>query len=283
MTDGSIEVRPLTGTIGAEIFGVDISTGLSNRAYDEIHRAFLEHKVIFLRDQNLTPPQLIEFARHFGSPGVYPFIKHIDGYPEVIELLKTETDTVNFGCHWHSDTTYMPEPFLGTLLYALETPPYGGDTLFADMAAAYEALSDGMKDLLDGLQAINSSAQHRIGGRAQKMKVLSGMKDTYVEESEAMEAVHPVIRTHPETGRKALFVNRSHTVRFDGMTTEESEPLLEYLFDHSVKSEFLCRFRWAPGSLALWDNRCTMHQAINDYGGFRRRMHRVTIEGDEPR
>ncbi|MBT6093526.1 MAG: taurine dioxygenase [Rhodospirillaceae bacterium] len=278
----SIEIRPLAGVIGAEIFGVDVASGLSNLAREQIHQAFLDHKAIFFRDQNLSPRQLVDFAGLFGKPGIYPFVKHVDDYPEIIELLTTETDTVNFGRNWHSDTTYMPKPFLGTVLYALETPSFGGDTQFANMTAAYEALSDGMKAMLDGLHAVNSSAQKRLGGRANKMKALSAMKDTYVKESEPIEAVHPVVRTHPETGEKALYVNRSHSVHFDGMTEEESEPVLKYLFDHCTRPEFLCRFRWEPGSIAVWDNRCTLHQAIGDYFGSRRRMHRVTLEGDAP-
>ncbi len=281
-TTDQIEIRPLTGAIGAEIFGVDLSGSLSNSLHEEIQQAFLKYKVIFFRDQTLTPAQQLEFSSHFGKPGIYPFLNHIEGYPEVIELLTTETDTVNFGSNWHSDTTYMPEPFLGTCLYALETPPYGGDTMFVNMTAAYEALSEGMKETLNGLRAVNTSAQKRSGGRAAKMKALSGMKDAYDMKSDVIEAIHPVVRTHPETGEKALYINKSHTERFDGWTDAESDPILNFLFDHCIKTEFVCRFRWEPGSLAFWDNRCTLHQAVGDYQGHRRRMHRVTIDGDAP-
>ena len=277
-----IDVRPVAGALGAEIHGVDLAQPLSNRVFDEIHQAFLDNLVIFFRDQAITPQQQVAFAGRFGKPGIYPFIAGLEEAPEVTEILKTEDDTENFGGLWHSDTPYMEEPALGSMLYAKETPVAGGDTQFANTYLAYETLSEGLKAALDGLSAVNSSAQLYSGGRAKKMAKLKGMKDQYVGESEAMEAVHPVVRTHPETGRKSLYVNGSHTIRFDGMTAEESKPLLDYLCRHAVKPEFTCRFRWAPGSIALWDNRCTQHFALNDYAGQRRRMHRVTIEGDRP-
>jgi len=283
MGNTEIEVRPLTGTIGAEVFGIDLSNDLDEAARAALRRAFLDYNAIFLRDQKLTPDRLLAVAREFGEPGRYPLLNPIDGYPEIIEILKTETDRINFGANWHSDTTYMPKPFLGTVLYALETPPFGGDTNFANLYAAYEGLSDGMKDMLGGMRIVNSSAQKRLGGRAKKMQAMSAMKQSYGDDREVIEAVHPAVRTHPETGRKALFVSPSHVERFDGMTEEESRPLLDFLCAHVVKSEYLCLFRWAPGSLAIWDNRCTLHQAVNDYQGHRRRMHRVTLEGDAPR
>lgn len=202
--------------------------------------------------------------------------------PEVIEILKTETDRSNFGGGWHSDTAYLERPALGTMLYAHEVPPAGGDTMFTNMYLAYEALSDGMKSLLDGMIGINSSAQKKHGGRGAQMKNIAGMKDKYIEDSGVSEAEHPIVRTHSETGRKCLYVSRSHTVCLKGMTEEESQPLIHYLADHAVKPEFTCRVRWAPGTLVFWDNRCTQHFAINDYHGHRRRMHRVTIEGDRP-
>lgn len=283
MTVGSaIKLEPITGSIGVEISGVDLSKDLSNRTREEIYQAFLKYNVLFFRDQELTPAQLLQFASQFGTPGEYPFVKHIDGYPQVIEILKTESDTINFGGNWHSDTTYMETPFLGTVLYALETPLQGGDTQFANLSAAYTALSEAMREMLQDLRVVNSSAQDRLGGRAKKMAAMNAMKETYVRNSEPLEAVHPLIRTHPETGSKSLYISPSHAVRFEGMTDEESRPLIDYLCAHAVKSEFLCRFRWRPGSVAVWDNRCTLHQAINDYGGSRRRMHRVTLEGDRP-
>lgn len=278
----SIALRPMAGAIGAEIDDVDLSQPQSQTVWDEIHRAFLEHLMIVFRDQTLTPQQQIEFTSHFGRPAIYPFIQGLDDAPEVIEILKTEKDQDNFGGSWHSDTTYMEHPALGSVLYAKETPAAGGDTQFANMYFAYESLSAGMKAVLDKLFALNSSAQNYRGGRAAKMKKLEGMKNTYRINSDVLEAEHPVVRTHPETGRKALYLNGSHTVRFRDMTEEESKPLIEFLAKHAVRPEFTCRLRWKPGTIAVWDNRCAQHYAINDYTGQRRRMHRVTIEGDRP-
>jgi taurine dioxygenase len=282
MATQTIQVTPIAGALGAEIAGVDLSGDPGNAAFDAIHRAFLDHLVLVFRDQTLTPQQQVAFAGRFGEPGIYPFIKGLPDAPEVTELLKTETDTINFGRYWHSDTTYMEAPARATVLYAHDVPAFGGDTQFANMYLAYDALSDGMKALLGGLRGVNSSAQKDRGGRAAKMQQLAGMKGHYIEAAETLEAEHPVIRTHPETGRKFLYVNGSHTVRFAGMTEEESRPLLAYLAAHAVRPEFTCRVRWQPGTLVVWDNRCTQHQALNDYQGQRRRMHRVTVEGDRP-
>lgn len=189
---------------------------------------------------------------------------------------------MNFGGGWHSDTSYLERPALGSMLYALEAPNAGGDTMFANMYLAYEALSDGMKGTLDRLVGVNSSAQGYRGGRAKKMKELDGMRDKYIENSEVSVAEHPIVRTHPETGRKGLYVSRGHTETFKGMTAGESKPLIDFLADHVVRPEFTCRMRWEPGTLIFWDNRCTQHFAINDYPGERRRMHRVTLVGDRP-
>lgn len=279
----SIAVTPMAGAIGAEVAGVDLSQPQPDDVWDEIRRAFLDRLVIAFRDQSLTPQQQIALAARFGKPAIYPFIQGLDEAPEVIEILKTEEDTDNFGGRWHSDTTYMDRPALGSVLYAKETPDAGGDTMFANMYAAYDALSEGMKASLDGLHALNSSAQNDRGGRAAKMKKLAGMKSSYKVDSDVLEAEHPVVRTHPETGRKALYLNGSHTVRFRGMTEAESKPLIDYLARHAVRPEFTCRLRWEPGTIAVWDNRCAQHYALNDYPGQRRRMHRVTIEGDRPR
>ncbi len=278
----AIEVSPLTGALGAEVAGVDLSRTIPNQVLSEVHQAYLDHLVLCFRDQTLTPAQQVGVARLFGKPAIYPFLQGLEDVPEVVELVKTEADEQNFGGVWHSDTTYKEQPDLGTVLYAREVPEAGGDTLFANMYLAYEALSDGMKALLDGLVAVNSSEKFYSGGRARQMQNLSGMKGNYLEESTALEARHPVVRTHPETGRKGLFVNVAHTVRFEDMTAEESAPLIAFLCEHAVRPEFICRLRWRPGTLAIWDNRCTQHFAVNDYPGKRRRMHRVTIEGDVP-
>lgn len=278
-----MQIAPIAGALGAEILDVDVSAELSNSAAAAIRDAFLAHKVVFFRDQSLTPLDQRRFAGLFGEPEVYPFIKGLDEAPEVMEIVKTEADVRNFGGSWHSDTAYMPEPALGTALYAVETPEAGGDTMFANTAAAYDALSDGMKRMLDGLHAVNSSEHGYAGGRAAAMAKLNRMGETYNEGATGFEAEHPVVRTHPETGLKSLYLSRSHTVRFRDMTEAESKPLIDYLTAHIVKPEFTCRFRWRPGSLAIWDNRATQHFAINDYPGQRRRMRRVVLKGDRPR
>lgn len=278
----AIEVQPVSGALGAEICGVDISKPLNASQSGAIRQAFHDHHVICIRDQQVTPAQQLEFARCFGQPDIYPYIKGLPETPEVIEIFKTEKDTVNFGGGWHSDTSYLENPALGSMLYAIEVPRAGGDTMFANMHLAYEALSGGMKRMLDGLIGVNSSAQSYRGGRAKKMQELDGMKDKYIESSEVSMAEHPVVRTHPATGRKGLYVSRGHTTHFKDMTAEESAPLIGFLADHVVRPEFTCRMKWEPGTLIFWDNRCTQHFAINDYVGERRRMHRVTLVGDRP-
>jgi taurine dioxygenase len=266
-----MEVRRIAGALGAEILGVDLSRDFPER---EIRAAFLEHGVVFFRDQKLDPAQFMAFARRMGKPIEYPFVKGIPGFPEVIEVRKLEHEKHNFGGIWHSDTAYLQEPPMGSMLIAREVPPYGGDTEFASQYLAYEALSPGMKHLLEGLVGVNSSA---------KADVTRTREDMVKGETKELVAEHPVVRTHPETGRKALYVNVGHTVRFRGMTEHESAPLLEFLFRHQVKLEFTCRFHWEVGSIAFWDNRCTQHNPVNDYHGHRRVMHRITLAGDRPR
>ena len=273
-----IEVQPLTGSIGAEIFGLDLSKPMDDESVAEVRRALLEHLVIFFRDQRITPEQQLAFARRFGEPGIYPFIKGLDGFPEITPVLKLEHERVNFGGVWHSDTVYLPEPPMGTMLYARELPPFGGDTLFANQYLAYETLSAPLKAMLDGLTAVNSAAKGAVVASRQA-RVDDGGTGRKAEE---LNAEHPAVRTHPETGRKALYVNTAHTVRFKELSQEESEPILAFLYQHQVKPEFCCRFRWQPGSLAFWDNRCVLHNAVNDYHGERRVMHRITIRGDTP-
>jgi taurine dioxygenase len=271
-----MEVRRLAGALGAEIHGVDLKKTLTEELVAEIRRAFLEHLVIFFHDQSLTPAQLMGFARLMGKPVEYPFVKGLDGFPEVIEVKKLEHERHNFGGIWHSDTAYLAAPPMGSMLLAREVPPHGGDTLFANQYLALESLSEGMRRLLSGLTGFNSSSKADVSRtREDRIKEQGG-------ESKEFIGKHPVVRTHPETGRKALYVNTAHTVRFEGMTEEESAPLLQFLFRHQVKPEFTCRFRWRAGSLAFWDNRCTQHNPINDYHGHRRVMHRVTLAGSEP-
>jgi taurine dioxygenase len=278
-TPRTLDVRPVSGALGAEIHGVDLSKELSDETIGEIRQALLDHLVIFFRDQDITPEQHLAFARRFGEPVEYPLVKGLEGLPEIVPVVKLEHETVNFGGLWHSDTTYLEEPPMGSILVARELPPYGGDTLFANMYMAYETLSDGMKAILDGLKGVSASNKARVSEtRSERMK-----SDAKAPEQTVLEATHPVVRTHPETGRKALYVNLAHTVQFEGLTEAESAPLLEYLFEHQTRPEFTCRFRWEPGSIAFWDNRATQHNPINDYHGFKRVMHRITLAGDRPR
>jgi taurine dioxygenase len=278
MRKNSIGVRPIAGAIGAEISGVDLSAPLDDDTIAEIRRAWLDHLVIFFRDQDLPPARFLAFARRLGEPIEYPFVTGIAGFPEITPVVKLEHEKVNFGGLWHSDTTYLEIPPMGTMLIAREVPAYGGDTLFANMYLAYETLSPGMRRLLDGLVAVNSSTKADTT-KTREDRMRDGANPAARAE---YEASHPVVRTHPETGRKALYVNGGHTVRFKDMTEEESAPLLRSLFAHQTRPEFTCRFRWEKGSIAFWDNRCVQHNAINDYNGQRRVMHRVTIEGERP-
>ena len=274
----TINVMPLAGSIGAEISGIDLARDLTDETVHEIRRAWLDHLVVFFREQALPPAEFLAFARRLGTPVEYPFVRGIDGFPEIIAVAKLPHETVNFGGIWHSDTVYLERPPMATLLIAREVPPSGGDTMFANMYAAYEALSPAMQEMLSGLRAVNSSALADVS-QTREDRIRDGGNDDAATE---YLSEHPVVRTHPETGRKALYVNVAHTVRFAGMTEAESRPLLEFLFEHSVKPEFTCRFRWRAGSLALWDNRCAMHNPINDYHGYTRRMHRITLAGDIP-
>jgi taurine dioxygenase len=277
-----MEIQPLSGTLGVEIRGVDLSRELSNSETADIYGAFLTHKVLYFRGPELSPQQQLRISRVFGEPDVYPFIKGLDEVPEVIEILKTEKDEVNFGGTWHSDTAYMPEPALGTVLHAVEVPDTGGDTLFANMVAAYNALSDGMQAMLEGLRGVNDSDALYGGSRAAAMAKLDGMGKNNVEQAQGFVSEHPVVRTHPQTGEKGLYLSRAHTRRFAGMSEDESRPLIEFLADHAVRPEFTCRVHWEPGAVTVWDNRVTQHFALNDYPGKRRRMRRVTLKGDRP-
>jgi taurine dioxygenase len=279
MARADFQVRRLSGSIGAEISGVDLTSEASDAAISEIRKIWLEHNVVFFRDQELPPARLLAFAKRFGEVVEYPFIKGIDGFPEIIPVVKLEHETTNFGGIWHTDTAYLEAPPMGTMLIAREVPPHGGDTLFANAYLAYETLSDGLKHMLDALIAVNCSAKADVTRTREDRLRDAGKaaaKKEYISE-------HPVVRTHPETGRKALYVNIGHTVRFKDMTEAESAPLLNFLFEHQTKPEFTCRFNWRVGSLAFWDNRCALHNPVNDYHGFRRVMHRVTLAGDRPR
>jgi taurine dioxygenase len=279
MASAAIEVRPISGSVGAEIHGVDLLHDVGDETIAAIRKAWLDHCVIFFREQNLPPARFLTFAKRFGEVIEYPFIKGLEEYPEIIPVVKLEHEKTNFGGIWHSDTAYLEMPPMATMLIAREVPQRGGDTMFANGYLAYETLSDGMKRLLDGLVGINTSAKadaSRTREDRVKAMVRPDAKQEYVGE-------HPVVRTHPETGRKALYLNVGHTLRFRDMTVAESQPILDFLFQHQIKPEFTCRFAWRPGSIAFWDNRCALHFPVNDYHGYRRAMHRITLKGDRPR
>ena len=271
-----IEVRPLDAALGAEIFGVDLSKSLAEPVVNEIRQAFLEYLVIFFRDQRLTPQQQLEFARLFGEPMAYPQLKGLADCPLVTPVIKLEHERNNFGGVWHTDTAYLQRPPMASLLYALQTPARGGDTLFANQYLAYETLSRDVRDELDDLIAVNTSTKAVAQRTREERQRDSG------DNLQVLAAKHPAVRTHPETGRKSLYVNVGHTTHFEGWSQTRSEQLLAILFEHQTQPELTCRFQWQPGSLAFWDNRCTQHFPVNDYHGSRRIMHRVTLAGDKP-
>ena len=272
----AITVKRQAGALGAEISGVDLSRDLDGPTFDAIHRAFVAHEVIFFRNQTMTPEQHKAFGRRFGSLNIHPYVKGMDGHPEIMEVIKEPTDKLNFGGGWHSDMSFLETPSIGSILHAIEVPDYGGDTLFASMTKAYDALSDGMKATLAGLRAVHSANREYStqGASAQKRGAM------VVAEAEGIagEFVHPVVKTHPATGKKSLYVNPAFTLRFEGWKEKESKPLLDYLFNHARYEGFTCRFRWEAGSVAMWDNRSVWHFALNDYPGQRRHMRRVTVD-----
>jgi taurine dioxygenase len=272
-------IEPLAGALGAEIRGVELKTLKDWKPVDE---AFLKYSVLVIREQKLEPADLMKVGSHFGEPCYYPFVTGLEGYPFIFEVVKEEAETVNFGGNWHSDTAYLEQPPLATLLYALETPKTGGDTLFASTTAAYDALSEGMRALVDKLVGVNSASLKVTGGRRKMHSTIGSMKVHDTENADQYESEHPVVRTHPETGRKALYLSRSHTICFRDMSEEESRPLIDFLQAHQTRPEFTCRVRWSPGTLTVWDNRCTQHNAVNDYHGQRRRMRRLTVGAQKP-
>ena len=276
----NITVTPIAGALGAEIDGVDLMDELTNETFDAIHQAFLDHQVIFFRDQKLTPAAHVRFAQRFGPIVVHPFVKGMSEQPEVMEIIKEPEDKLNFGGGWHSDTSFMEKPALGSILHAIQVPAYGGDTLFASQYRAFEDLSPGMRDMLESLSAVHTAKAEygQSGNSAQKRSSMS------IQNADASEDAveHPVVRTHPETGRKALYVNLAFTERFKNMSRRDSLPLLKHLYEQATREEITCRFRWSEGAVAFWDNRCVQHFALNDYQGHRRHMRRVTVEGDRP-
>ena len=271
-----IKVRKVAGALGAEIAGVDLSGALDDKVIADIRAAFVEHQVIFFRDQTLSPVQQIAFGRRFGPLNIHPYVSGMANHPEVMEIIKEPSDRTNFGGGWHSDMSFLETPAIGSILHAIELPDWGGDTLFSSQAAAYEALTPAMRATLDTLNAVHSAGREysASGHSAQKrasMKVVEA-------EGAIGEHIHPVVLIHPENGRKALYVNPAFTTKFEGWSRRESKPLLDFLFDHCRSEAFTCRFAWSPGAVAFWDNRSVWHYALNDYPGQRRHMRRVTVD-----
>jgi taurine dioxygenase len=278
-------IRPLAGALGAEIEGVDLSRPLTDDAFAEVHRALVDFGMICLREQRLTHAQQVAFARRFGELDVHPIVKGTDEIPELVRVLKPAGESASFGVGWHSDNSFFPEPSLGSVLYGVTIPPYGGDTLYASMERAYEALSEPMKSFLSPLVAVHSASRAydpRVTGD-QKYRGEAPINYRYDEKAIQAEVQHPVIRTHPVSGRRSIFVNQMFTQRIVGLSESESRAVLAFLYEHCVKPEFTCRLRWTPNTVALWDNRSVQHYAIDDYRAFERIMFRVTIRGDKPR
>ncbi|MEI9933126.1 MAG: TauD/TfdA family dioxygenase [Rhizomicrobium sp.] len=260
---------------GALIEGIDLINA-SDHEIATVRKAVFDHGVAFLHDQHLGPEDHIAFAERVGPIVINRYFPKTEKYPQIAKVEKTETQTTNIGGGWHTDHSYDEEPAMGSILVALETPPHGGDTLFANMYSAYDALSDGLKKTLSGLRAVHGTA-HVFGKAA---AYANTERKEFGGSTDLPESIHPAVITHPGSGKKALYVNPGFTLRFDGWTAEESTPLLSFLYEHASQSRFVHRFSWKPGSVAIWDNRATWHMAMNDYHGHRRLMHRITIAGE---
>lgn len=270
-------VTPTGGALGAYITEIDLSEPQSPSARKSLRDAWLEHLVLVFPEQPLSEDDYLAFAKTVGTPGRYPFVTGLVNFPEIIEVKKLETEKNNFGGIWHSDTVYLDQPPMASMLVAREIPPTGGDTEFANMYDAWDALPDDLRQAVEPLIAINRS------DLADVSKTRSDrLADQAEPTREALRSEHPAVRTHPETGRKALYVNIAHTSGFVGMPEEESRPILDAIFEHQIQPQFIWRLQWQVGMLVLWDNRCLLHNPINDYHGHRRLMHRITLEGDTP-
>ncbi len=282
-TKRAIDVRPLTGHLGAQIDGIDLGTSLDDTAFAALRTALWDHGVLVLRDQQLGHREHLALARRFGEPEIHPIAIGMDEHPEILRVYKPKGESACFGAGWHTDNTFFERPSLVTVLYGVTVPTHGGDTLFASTVRAAETLSEPMKAFLSGLQAVHSASSAydpAVTGEA-KYKGEAAINYRYSEVIHE-EVVHPVIRTIPETGRKSLFVNPMFTQRIEGLEADESRALLDFLYAHTVTPDFTCRIRWEPGTVVMWDNRVTQHYAVNDYQEFERLMFRVTIQGERP-
>lgn len=278
MRNSHLDIRPLSGAGGAEIFGVDVAQDLDDDAIREIRDALNEHCVVFFRDQELDVARHKAFARKFGPIFIHPNYGGMGDDPEVVMVRREPGDTGHIGEEWHTDTTMVAEPPMGAILYGIEVPPYGGDTLFANQYLAYEALSPAMKKMLEGVRAVHSDITEAgpLAGRKNKGRSTKHRDDDTWRETRNL---HPIVRTNRETGRRSLFVNAANTIGIEGMTEAESKALLDFLLEHGHRPEFTFRFRWQKGSIAFWDNRSTKHIALGDTGPFRRLMRRIQVGG----
>jgi taurine dioxygenase len=278
MQNSVVAMRPMSANTGMEILDVDLAKPLSEAAYREIRLALNDWGVVTFRDQTLTPAQHLAFARRFGTVPPAEFIGTVEGFAEVGIIKKEPEETRNIGGQWHSDHSFDAVPPLGSVLYARELPDRGGDTMFANMASAYDALSEGLKKTLETLRVVHSKRNAAYSDQRAERQIDADLKARF-DALAHRETVHPMVARHPDTGRKVLFINANYTSRIDGWTPAESRPLLDYLLSQAYRPENVCRFTWRPGSLAMWDNRTANHYALNDYHGARRLMHRVVVEG----
>jgi len=278
----SLTVEPVAGALGATVTGIDLTKVTEAAQLDDLRRALADHLVLFLPEQELNLDDLERVTDLLGGRDATPFVDPLEDRPYVIRVIKEPTDVLNFANAWHSDLSYLPAPPAYTLLHAWDVPDHGGDTVWSNQYLAYETLSGGLKATLDGLSAVHSAGMaYGTGGLLDQVKDLTSMAIAPSPEAYA-EHVHPVVTVHPVTGRRALYVNPVYTTRFEGWTREESHALLAHLHRHSINENFTCRLRWSARTLAIWDNRCTMHNALNDYSGVRREMYRTSVRGAAP-
>ena len=279
----TLTTRPVAPACGSFVEGLDVKRA-SDADLVALSQLLAERGVVFLRDQHLSPEDQVALTARFGEVLRVPYVKHLDEHPDIIAVLKEadEKKISTFGGTWHSDFSFLDQPPSLTILYGREIPPFGGDTLWSSQYAAFDALSPRMQEMMCGLSAVQTGWPHGTKGPGPNAAVSRSVVMTRNDPTADREVIHPVVRVHPITKRKALFVNPVYTQRFDGMTEEESKPLLSYLFAHATKPEFTCRLQWEVGTLALWDNRCVLHLAINDYDGSRRLLHRTTVAGETP-
>ena len=278
----TLTVEPVAGALGATVTGIDLAEVREASQLGDVRQALADHLVVFLPDQDLSLDDLERVTELLGGRDVTPFVAPLEDRPYVIRVIKEPKDVLNFANAWHSDLSYLPVPPAYTLLHAWDVPEYGGDTVWSNQYLAYETLSKGLRTTLDGLRAVHSAGMaYGTGGLLDQYKDLSSMAIAPSDDAYA-EHVHPAVTVHPVTGRRALYVNPVYTTRFEGWSKEESHALLGHLHRHSINENFTCRLRWSVNTLAIWDNRCTMHNALNDYAGVRREMYRTSVRGAAP-